>query len=129
MPIKAKPFGYNKQFDWGADIHSVSYTGQLVVRVLRNRNQDDGIEVRFSRVGGFRLLDELSLAEYWTGEDFPSGFPVLEVFGGGWASEEDVRLGYAQKQREWIVVTAGTCVSIFSELEPEIIEAAWPKIT
>jgi hypothetical protein len=128
MPIKAKPFGYHEQFDWGADIHSVSYDGQLVVRVLGNRNKDDGIEVRFSRVGGFRLLDEVPLAEYWTDEDFASGYPVLEVFDGGWAKEEDERLGYTQQQREWMVVTAGSCVSVFSEFEPEIIEVVWPRL-
>jgi hypothetical protein len=61
MQIKARPFGYHKQFDWGADIPSVSYSGQLVIRVLRNRNKDDGIEVRFSRVGGFRLLMKFHL--------------------------------------------------------------------
>ncbi|WP_426210042.1 hypothetical protein [Massilia sp. TWP1-3-3] len=127
MSIAAKPFGCQEQFDWGADIHSVAYDGRLVVRVLRNRNKDDGIEVQFSRVGGFRLLDEVPLAEYWTDEDFPSGFPVLEVLDGGWVKEEDRRLGYTQEQREWIIVTAGSCVSIFSECEPTIVDAAWPK--
>lgn len=127
MPIKAKPFGCLEQFDWGADIHSVSYDGRLAIRVLRNRNKDDGIEVAFSQVDGFRFLDEVQLAEYWTDEDFPSGYPVLEVLEGGWAQEEDKRLGYKQHQREWIIVTAGACVSVFSKNEPEIIDAVWPK--
>ena len=83
MPIKARPFGFQEQFDWGADIYSVYYDGGLVIRVLRNRNRDKGIEVTFSQVEGFRLLDEISLAEYWVAEDFPSGYPVLEVFDGG----------------------------------------------
>jgi hypothetical protein len=127
MPIKAKPFGCLEKFDWGADIHSVAYDGRLVIRVLRNRNLDDGIEVSFAQVDGFRLLDEVPLAEYWTDEDFPGGFPVLEVFEGGWAEEEDRRLGYVQPQREWIIVTAGACVSVFSRHDPEIVNATWPK--
>jgi len=127
MSIKAKPFGCLEQFDWGSDIHSVAYDGRLLIRVLRNRNKDDGIEVIFSQVGGFRLLDEVPLAEYWTDDDFPSGYPVLEVFDGGWAKEEDKRLGYTQNQREWIIVTDGACVSVFSETEPEIRNAAFPK--
>jgi hypothetical protein len=45
MPITAKPFGCEEQFDWGADIRSVFHDGRLVIRVLRNRNQDDDIEV------------------------------------------------------------------------------------
>jgi len=94
----------------------------LSIRVLRNRNKDDGIEVTFPQVDGFRLLDEVLLAEYWIAEDFPSGYPVLEVFDGGWAKEEHKRLGYTQPQREWIIVTAGACVSIFSKHEPEIRE-------
>jgi hypothetical protein len=73
MPIKATPFGFLEQFDWGADIHSVTYDGHLVIRVLRNRNRDNGIEVKFSQVDGFRLLDEVPLAEYWTDGDFPFG--------------------------------------------------------
>ena len=127
MPIKAKPFGCSEQFDWGADIHSVSYDGHLVIRVLRNRNRDDGIEVVFPQVDGFRLLDEVPLGEYWIDEDFPGGFPVLEVLDGGLAKEEDRRLGYTQAQREWIIVTAGACVSVFSKHEPEIMNATWPK--
>lgn len=125
MPIKARPFGCQEQFDWGADIHSVFYDGRLSIRVLRNRNKDAGIEVTFSQVDGFRLLDEVPLAEYWTAEDYPSGYPVLEVFEDGWAKEEDSRLGYTQQQREWIIVTAGACVSVFSKHEPEICHAVW----
>lgn len=127
MPIKAKPFGCLEQFDWGADIHSVIYNGQLLIRVLRNRNRDDGIEVKFMQVDGFRLLDEVPLAEYWMDEDFPTGYPILEVFNGGWTLEEDKRLGYEQQRREWIIVTAGACVSVFSKEEPEIIDASFPK--
>ena len=95
MPLKARPFGYLQQFDWGADIHSVSYDGRLIIRVLRNRNNDDGVEVTFSEVTGFRLLDEIALAEYWVAGDFPYGYPVLEVFDGGWAQEEDKRLWWS----------------------------------
>lgn len=54
------------------------------------------------------------LAAYWTDEDCPSGHPVLEAPDGGRAKEEDRRLGHTQEQREWIVVTARACVSIFS---------------
>jgi len=126
MPIKAKPFGCQEQFDWGADIHSVFYDGSLSIRVMRNRNKDDGVEVTFLQVDGFRLLDEVPLAEYWIADDFPSGYPVLEVFDGGWAQEEDKRLGYTQQQREWIIVTAGACVSVLSKHEPDIRDAVWP---
>jgi len=115
-----------QQFDSGADIHSVSYDGRLSIRLLRNRNRDDGIEVTFSQVDGFRFLDEVLLAEYWSAEDFPSGYPVLEVFEGGWAKEENARLGYTEQRREWIVVTAGACFSVFSKHEPEIRDAIWP---
>lgn len=126
MPIKVIPFGCQEQFDWGADIHSVLYDGRLSIRVLRNRNKDDGIEVTFSQVDGFRLLDEVPLAEYWVDDDFPSGYPVLEVLDGGWAKEEDERLGYIRQQREWIIVTAGACVSVFSKHVPEIRDSVWP---
>lgn len=129
MPINASAFGCLEQFDWGADIHSVSYDGRLSIRVLRNRNKDDGIEVTFPQVDGFRLLDEVPLAEYWLAEDFPVGYPVLEVFSGGWAKEEGERLGYPELRREWIIVTAGTCMSVFSKHEPEIREAVWPTKT
>jgi len=120
LPIQAKPFGFFERFDWGADIAAVSYDGRLVIRVLRNRNEAGGIEITFPQVDGFRLLDEVPLAEYWTGDDFPGGYPVLEVFGGGWSQEENRRLGYTQQQREWIIVTAGACVSVFSKHEPKI---------
>ncbi|PHV27300.1 hypothetical protein CSQ93_15565 [Janthinobacterium sp. BJB426] len=34
-------------------------------------------------------------------------------------------LAYIQQQREWIIVTAGACVSVFSQHEPEIRDAVW----
>lgn len=126
MPIKAKPFGHLEKFDWGSDIHSVHYDGSLVVQVLRNRNASSGIEITFSTAYGFRLLDELALAHYWVADDFPSGYPVLEVLDGGWAQEEDQRLGHVEVQREWIIVTGGACVSIFSPVAPTILEGQWP---
>lgn len=64
MPIKVRPFGCQEQFDWGADIRSVFYDGRLSIRVLRNRNKDNGIEVTFFQVDGFRLLDEVPLANF-----------------------------------------------------------------
>lgn len=52
-----------------------------------------------------------------------------DPFDGGWAKEEDKRLGYTHKQREWIVVMGGACVSVFSKHEPEICEAVWSVTT
>ncbi|HEY0489830.1 MAG TPA: hypothetical protein VGD30_09990, partial [Telluria sp.] len=77
----------------GRGIHSVFYDGRLSIRVLQNRNKNDESEVTFLQVDGFRLLDGVPLAEYWIDDDFPSVYPVLEVFDGGWAREEDKRLG------------------------------------
>jgi len=121
MGIKAQPFGIQEKFDWGADIHSVAFDGRLVIGIKRNRNENGEIRITFSQVDGFRFLDEVQLATYWTHEDFPLGYPLLEVLEDGWASEENKRLGYVQQQREWIVVTAGACISVFSKFEPEVI--------
>lgn len=80
-----------------------------------------GIRITFSQVDVFRLLDEVQLAAYWVRENFPEGYPLLEVLEDGWAHEENERLGYIQQQREWMIVTAGACVSVFSTSEPEVI--------
>jgi len=121
MGIKARPFGFQEKIDWGADIHSVAYDGRLVIGVKRSRNENGVIRITFNQVDGFRLLDEVQLAHYWVREDFPLGYPLLEVIEDGWANEEDERLGYVQQQREWMIVTAGACVSVFSKAEPEVI--------
>jgi hypothetical protein len=61
------------------------------------------------------------MAEYWIAEDCPSGYPILEVFDGGWAKEEDKCLGYTRQQREWIIVTAVPASAFSRSTNPRLV--------
>jgi hypothetical protein len=113
-----------------SDIESCRYEDGALVVVLacsldEHRNVK-GISLKFSNVTGFRLLDELDLARYWLSNDFARGSYLLEVTGGGWATEETELQGCNSPRREWLAVTGNACLSVFSTADPKISHLSWP---
>lgn len=124
MHLIATPFSSAQAIAFSSDIPKVVFDeGRLSVTIAQSLNEEGtviGLEVEFSNATAFRYLDELDLARYWTSNDRPNGFHVLEVRAGGWADEESYFQGYDRHRREWLVISGNGCVSVFSAGEPEI---------
>ncbi|QDQ25498.1 hypothetical protein FNU76_03520 [Chitinimonas arctica] len=124
MHIDAQPYSKAQAIHFGSDIHSVEWQdGQLQVLVAREilaSKQISGLLIQFECATGFRLLDELDLARYWSATNFPLGHHVLKINGGGWSAEENNLQGFDTGRTEWLIVTGNGCMSIFSQGDPKI---------
>lgn len=129
MSLKARAFDPEGGIEYPSDIESLEYSDDNVKVVVACSLNDvgnvNGIEVIFSEVTGFRLLDELDLARYWLSKDFPRGCHVLEVNREGWSDEENKLQGFETKRREWLIVTGNACVNVFCESEPKMKDVTW----
>ena len=84
------------------------------------------LKISFPHDRGFVLLDEGDMPSWLTSECFRSEHILYSITSGGWFSNlnsNDSLLQIAGAScREWLVVTANECVSIFSSAEPTVIE-------
>jgi hypothetical protein len=80
------------------------------------------IEVFFPRHRGFVFLDEGDMPSWLGAECFKTGHLLYNVLDGGWFDNVPPESGLltiaGATSREWLVVTANECVSIFSDIEP-----------
>ena len=123
MPLETSPYGPELEVHWGSDITSVRFDGTLVILVARMPlagGRFEGLRITFGTAYGFRFLDELDLARYWSATGFTRAHHVLSVKAGGWSSEENHLQGYDRQRREWLVITGSGCLSVFSGDEPKI---------
>lgn len=83
------------------------------------------VEVLFPFHSGFQLLDEGDMPAWLGGQCYRNGHIVYEVTSGGWLSRASADNGLSIASatcREWLVVTANECVSIFATAMPSIRE-------
>ena len=88
------------------------------------------VEYFFSVDRGFRLLDEGDLGLYWKSGAFASNYLLFEVESGGWLTPQESGCNFPQvtsampEYREWVIVTANECVSVFAPKPPSVRELA-----
>lgn len=83
------------------------------------------VEVFFPYHSGFQLLDEGDMPKWLGGPCYRTGHIIYEVTSDGWLSRTSAENGLSIASttcREWLVVTANECVSIFSPATPSIRE-------
>lgn len=125
MHLKTKPFGKAQRLQHNSDIAGMRLRGLALtvwVASAESAGEENGLEIVFHEVAGFRLLDESDLSSYWISPQFTRGFHVVEVESGGWSDEEQQRQGLANQRREWLVVTGNGCVSVLCATEPKLRE-------
>jgi hypothetical protein len=128
MAVETRPFSPTNGVHWGSDVESLQYLdGNLTITIACSGEDGiiQGLQVKFWKPTGFRLLDELSLARYWVSGEFSRGSHVLEVKNGGWSMEEDVLQSFETERREWLVVSGNACVSVFCLQDPELQDLSW----
>jgi hypothetical protein len=85
------------------------------------------VYLTFKNVGGFRVLDEGSLMEFWNNEKRSNGW-LWKVKKGGWHDQEKKREGFAFSREilanydEYMVVGIGMCLNLIGGTEPIITE-------
>ena len=84
--------------------------------------QPSRIEVFFPEHRGFVLLDEGDMPTWLGAECFRSNHLLYQVLHGGWFDKVSPECGLlavaGATSREWLIVTANDCVSVFSDVEP-----------
>ncbi|UIR54787.1 hypothetical protein LZQ00_10915 [Sphingobacterium sp. SRCM116780] len=98
----------------------------LIVTVSFYDPDDEIIEVKFTSIVGFRVLDEGNLLEFWNSSR-PAGW-IWEIKENGWYDQEKKRegflLGYMDdfNPKEYLILGQNDCISILCYKEPKIGE-------
>ncbi|HXG85400.1 MAG TPA: hypothetical protein VNI84_15370 [Pyrinomonadaceae bacterium] len=137
MQFEVKPFGKKYRFDQESNITDVVYTIsglRITVIAATSMFTDIYIDIHFSSVSGFRLLDEGNLTAYWESEAFNSNHHIYEVLSGGWSNGEALPDGILSSRefigfREWFIATTNECITVLSGEEPQIREITNPSIS
>ena len=109
------------------EVINITYDlSKLLIQVSFYQCNDEVINLEFSKVVGFRVLDEGNLLEFWN-EGRPHGW-VWEVVENGWFDLEKTRDGFLlahledMKPREFLVLGISDCVSVLTYRSPIISE-------
>lgn len=105
------------------EVISVTYNAQNLEIVVATANHSR--TVTFNQPGGFRVLDEGDLLEFWPTFSTSSGW-LFEIYQDGWKSLESTRWGFTSGEhcckREFLIVGMNACVSVLCFDAPELIE-------
>ena len=128
MSVYATPHGpaFGRRDSCVVDVRSSNLGLFIVVEVFPSEAPKSMlVQLFFSHHHGFFLLDEGDMPGWLRPEVVRSGHVFYEITGGGWMSqlEGTGTLAIARASaREWLVVTANECVSVFSRVEPLVTE-------
>jgi hypothetical protein len=81
-------------------------------------------KVEFAQTYGFRVLDELDLAEFWSQCSLRNGW-FFEVEAKGWKDLELTRAAFQSGRQNWVreylVVGFNECVSVLTKEDPVVV--------
>lgn len=84
-------------------------------------------KVTFTQTYGFRVLDELDLAEFWSQCSLRDGW-FFEVTANGWKALELSRPTFFSGRQSWVreylVAGRNECVSVLTKEDPTVVAAA-----
>ncbi|HEX8248734.1 MAG TPA: hypothetical protein VF599_11210 [Pyrinomonadaceae bacterium] len=137
MQFEASPYGKEYRFDQQSDITDVIYASsglRITVIAATSMFTNVYLDIHFSSVSGFRLLDEGNLIAYWESGAFESNHHVYEVLSGGWSNGEPLPDGILSVRelidyREWLIATTNQCITVLSADEPLIREITNPSVS
>lgn len=89
------------------------------------------VEIHFSQTYGFRVLDELDLAELLPLGSLKNGW-LYEVRDGGWKALEAIRPSFSSGRLSWVheylIVGRNECVSVLTKESFTLIKANQSEI-
>lgn len=84
------------------------------------------VEVFFPIPRGFVLLDESEMPSWLAADCFKTNHMIYGISKGGWfggLAPQDTYLQISSvAEKEWLIVTSNTCVSVFSPSAPRVRE-------
>lgn len=126
MNVSGRVLEKNLEGDPNTEVISVAY--DLENLVIKVRLSGGHADVIFNRPGGFRVLDEGDLVEFWYCSTLKDGW-LFEIISGGWKDLEATRPGFLtstqEDAREYLITGINDCVSIITYEEP-VIECVLP---
>ncbi|WP_124706185.1 hypothetical protein [Sulfuriferula multivorans] len=112
-------------FSKGAEIVRVDYAHTKLQAFVLDLNTESEFVVEFSKVIGFRVLDEGYLNEYWPECSASNGW-LFEIHSGGWLSQETNKLlvDMNSKGMEYFIAGENDCLSVISNAAPSVHKRA-----
>lgn len=110
------------------DIFQFQRSGAQLVLGIKGSlpRSSETIQITFERYFSIFMTDEGDLARYWETEKFERGGHVFEVLDGGLLWNESQLPGLLAVTaampgvREWFIGTTGECITVISDVEPQI---------
>jgi len=106
------------------DLHYDLWTLKITLEFTDLKNP---IYLIFKNVGGFRVIDEGNLLEFWDNDDRSNGW-LWKITKSGWHDQEKERVGFFTGRAnfkdydEYMIAGINDCLNIITNQEPEFLE-------
>lgn len=117
----------------GSDLilQSIRYEGGDLEVLLQSPALE--IQVCFSSVIGFRLLDEGDLLEFWQYCHQGHGW-LFQISQNGWLQQESQRLGFVSQHnsnqlKEFLISGLFDCINVLSYQQPKLLHSRRRQVT
>ena len=121
--IDAYPVEEALRFKGESEVVNVTYDLYTLRVSISFAGQDDLVYADFLSVGGFRVLDEGDLNEFWQPEARAAGW-LWTIAAGGWFDLERQRSGFLigahDSFSEYLVCGINDCVSVIAAADPKL---------
>ena len=125
IKFKAQSIETGIVFSKGAEILRIEYTPANLQAFVLDMNTKSEYVVEFSRIIGFRVLDEGYLLDFWPECSVLNGW-LFEILSGGWLSHEAniFLVDLNPKATEYFIAGDNDCLSVISNAAPSVYKRA-----
>ena len=124
--ITAQPIGTDIVFSKGAEILRVEHVPASLQTFVLDLNTGFEFVIEFSKVIGFRVLDEAYLNEFWPECSISNGW-IFEIHSGGWLTQKSNNLlaNMNPKATEYFISGCNNCLNVISNSVPSVHKRAF----
>jgi hypothetical protein len=122
-PVTFEPIETGVVYSGAPTIDSLGYLHGVLTLTWGTNLHGVSARIRFASADGFRCLDEGDMVDWW-GPSLPGRHLLFRVNSGGWLDQESLRFGFLGREKyyeEYLVVSTGLCVNVFSRRPPTVM--------